>query len=208
MIRSLILFLTITIFQVNGQNCETYKRNLFKLLPSELPDTLNCTDTNGKKQGWWLVYEVKINPARIPDELEAGEYVESYSLGKFLEDRKVGTWKTVQNVHQIFISRTDSFIYEPGSTTIISGYFDGGWNREEVTYSNDGKRMELTHQGADSEFPIQVICDKSMPLDKQCTVNYRGQNITTFSFENFEIEKDFLWTKYVRERNEIDRNKN
>lgn len=208
MCRIIIFLLIITFFQVKGQNCETYNRNLFKILPSELPDTLNCTDTNGKKQGWWLIYEIKMNPARIPDELEEGEYVESYSFGKYLEDKKIGAWKTVQNVHQIYISRTDSFIYRPGSTTIISGYFEGGWNVEKVTSSDDGRVIELTYQAQDSEFPIQIFCNKDKPTDKQCTVNYRGQSISTFPFENFEIEKELLWISYDRQRKQIDSRKN
>ena len=49
-----------------GQKCERYDKSLFLMLPKGFPDEINCIDTGGLKQGWWIWYKVEYNPVYIP----------------------------------------------------------------------------------------------------------------------------------------------
>lgn len=112
-IRSLTYLCLIFTSQASySQNCERFNRKLFHMLPAYVPDEINCVDSQGRKQEWWINYKVDYNPTRIPDELDTGFYVDHYSFGKYQNNRKVGNWIGIENGHMIYVSWRDSFWYD------------------------------------------------------------------------------------------------
>jgi hypothetical protein len=103
------LFFVFLSCQTFSQTCEKYNRKLFHLLPATFPDSINCKDSYGRKQGWWIYYTVQYNPAEIPDVLEKGDYVEDYVYGQYKDDKKIGDWRTIANVHQIYERSIDNY---------------------------------------------------------------------------------------------------
>ena len=203
----LTLFFSILLLQLCGQNCDSFDRGLFHMLPSEFPDTVNCIDENGHKQGWWLVYKVKYNPIDKPDELAKGDYVERYFYGIYQKNRKIGTWKYVENVHQVYVHRIDSFFYSKDSTIISSEYADGGWNVTKTYFNSDSSIIEYSHLLPREDYALIIKCDQSLPIDKQCKLIYRGEEIKAFPTNRLEIEKTALTINYVRERRLINEKK-
>lgn len=201
--KILILIFSISLFQVHGQNCETFEKVLFHALPDEFPDTINCVDSIGEKQGWWLNYKVKYNEADRPDELEKGDYVERYSFGRYNDNRKVGIWKSVENVHQVYVSRVDSFFYGNDSTIHISNYMDGGRNETKTYFNADSSIIRYTHFLQDMIDSILIECDRELPTEKQCHMTF-GEKEKFFPFERFgvEVERVSMNNFEMKRRNE------
>lgn len=103
-----------------AQTCEKLDRNLLHFLP-EVPDTINCKDSFGKKHGWWVYYKVLYNDNRYdtPEE-DTGNHVQDYYYGKYKDGRKIGTWKKMNNVHLIYTIRTDSHFYNVDTLRVES----------------------------------------------------------------------------------------
>jgi hypothetical protein len=201
------MIFSISLLQLFGQSCDSFNRDLFHMLPSEFPDTVNCVDENGHKQGWWLIYKVKYNPIDKPDELEKGDYVERYSYGKYQNNRKVETWKVVENVHLIYECRIDNFFYSKDSTLIKSTYADGGWNETTTFFNSDSTEIKYSHVLPKVEYPLIITCDKKLPNDQQCQTTYRENELKVFPFARFEIEKELLRIDYLRDIKLIDKGK-
>ena len=177
------------------------------MLPRDFPDTVNCVDKNGHKQGWWLIYKIKFNPADKPDELGKGDYVERYSYGQYNNNRKVGTWKLVENVHQVYERRIDNFYYSKDATLIKSVYSDGGWNETNTYFNSDSTVIRYSHFLPKTDYPLIINCDKKLPIDKQCQLTYREKILKVFPIDRFEIEKELVTINYLREIKLIDKDK-
>lgn len=204
---TLTLFFLISVFQIYGQKCETFDRELFHMLPEQFPDTVNCVDKNEQKQGWWLIYKIKHNPINIPDELEKGDYVKNYSYGQYKDDRKIETWKLVENVHQVYERKIDRFYYSKDSIVINSAYADQGWHETKTFYNADSSIIQYSHLLPKEKYPIVINCDKTLPTGKGCIMTYRETELKKFPIDRFEIERKFLPFDYLTERKLIDKRK-
>src|SRR6056297_3368169 len=185
--KTFILIFSIALLQAHGQSCETFERDLFHVLPEQFPDTINCVDSIGRKQGWWLNYKVKYNPVDRPDELAKGDYVERYSYGQFKNNRKVGTWQTVENVHLIYESRVDSFFYSNDSTIHITYNSYSGFHKIETHFNSDSTIISYTHFLPQVKNPIEIECNKNLTSENQCHLTF-GEHEKVFPFERRFIE--------------------
>jgi hypothetical protein len=196
-----LLFLTLIMSLVNAQKCEEYDKSLFHMLPDSLPDKINCIDSNGLKQGWWIDYKIRYNPVDRPDELAKGNYVDNYSLGKYKNSIKIGDWISVANVHLIYESRRDNYYYSTDTIMITSRFASG----ESVLYYNaDSTIIKSSSLYAGEKFPICIECNKKSEIGKECKMTYRDEKIKEFSFEQFEIAFYGSFIEYKREKKIID----
>lgn len=205
--KVLIAFCLILFSQdVISQICESYNRNLFHLLPGDFPDCINCKDNFGKKQGWWIHYSVGYNSVWRPDVHDTGEYVPDYKYGMYKDDTKIGVWRTINNVHNIFELRLDTFYYSTDTILIRSGYFDAGWKRSTLYYNTDSSiiRYRLSYDKGIKNICIE--CDENKnPNTDNCVLTYRNKRIKTFPLQDFNFErvKSSYW--YSREKFIIDK---
>lgn len=185
-----------------SQTCEKYNRKLFSSLPDSFPDSINCKDKSEKKQGWWIYYKVQYNPVDKPDELEKGDYVQDYVYGQYKNDIKIGTWRTVRNVHQIYDQREDTYYYSQDTSRVTSWFASGGFNESNIIYIKDSTIIKSTSLSPKEKYHICIDCNKE---SKGCIMTYRKEIIKKFPFENFETEFEKTFLMYDREKREIDK---
>ncbi|MCW3075828.1 MAG: hypothetical protein JWO32_437 [Bacteroidetes bacterium] len=191
-IKIIIVFILIC-GPTKSQTCEKYNRKLFHSLPDIFPDSINCKDKAGKKQGWWIYYKVLYNPVDKPDELDKGDYVPDYIYGQYKNDAKIGDWHTVKNVHLIYDQRVDKYYYSKDTVRVISEFASGGWFETEILYINDSTIIKSTILRPKDEHKIFFECFKKGDI---CIMTYQKDLIKTFPFADFEIEfeKALYWT--------------
>lgn len=198
---STIIFLVFICGSTVSQTCENYNRKLFNSLPDNFPDSINCKDKSGKKQGWWIYYKVQYNPVDKRDQLEKGDYVQDYIYGQYKNDRRVGTWTTVYNVHLISDIREDKYYYSHDTTRVTSWFADGGWNESDIIYTKDSTVIKSTSLSPKEKHPICIECNKK---NKICIMTYRNQTIKKFAFDNFQTEFEKTFFMYDRDKKNID----
>lgn len=199
--HSLTLIFFVFIFgSTISQTCEKFERKLFHSLPDNFPDSINCKDKFAKKQGWWIYFKVQYNPVDKPDELEKGDYVQDYIYGQYVDDRKIGTWHTVMNVHLIYDRREDSYYYSQDTSRVTSWFADGGFNKSDILYIKDSTIIKSTSLSPKAEYPICIDCD----LKKGCIMTYRNEIVKKFGFYDFKIEFEKAFFMYDRQKKEID----
>lgn len=191
-----LLILLCSAFTAQGQNCESFDRSLFHFLSAEVPDTVNCIDSEGRKQGWWLNYKVKYNPVYQPDILAVGDYVENYSYGRYENDRKTGTWRLVENVHMVYERRIDSFYYNKDSIVHIAKFAAG--QKSISRFNSDSSIVHFEHFLSNTEFPVIIDCDRTFIGNKQCIMTLEGRKIISFPYEEFELKKELISMDYFR----------
>lgn len=200
--KTAVLLILILIYSTTfSQTCEKYNRELFTSLPDNFPDSINCKDKSEKKQGWWIYYEVQYNPEYKPDELEKGDYVSDYVYGQYENDLKIGTWRTVRNVHQIYDQREDRYYYSLDTSRVASWFLSGGFNESEIIYIKDSTTIKSTSLSPKEKYPICIDCNKK---SNDCIMTYRKEIIKKISFENFETEFEKTFFMYDREKRSID----
>jgi hypothetical protein len=200
---SIILILSIKIVFCFSQTCESYNLKLFHDLP-ESPDKINCKDSIGQKQGWWIYYSKHYNPIVSLDELDTGEYVPSYSYGQYKDNRKIGIWRTINNVHHIYEINVEGYWYS-NDTIMVTSWHQPGQDLSTIYYNADStkiKSLSVTHDGMDT---ICIKCDKNTEkVNEVCEMTYRNIQIKTFSFDEFEMELEKSFIYYQREKKLID----
>ncbi|WP_317898262.1 hypothetical protein [Aurantibacillus circumpalustris] len=197
-----IIFFLLIYGQTFSQTCEKFDRKLFHSLPDNFPDSINCKDKFAKKQGWWIYYKVQYNPVDKPDELEKGDYVQDYFYGQYADDRKIGTWHTVMNVHLIYDQREDSYYYSQDTSRVTSWFADGGFNESDILYIKDSTIIKSTSLAAKEKYPICIDCDKK---NKICIMTYRNETIKKFPFDSFGTEFEKTFFMYDRDKKSIDK---
>ncbi len=199
----LLFFVLIAI----GQNCATFDRSLFNNLQGGIPELINCTDSNGVKQGWWIYYAEHYNRVEKPDELGVGKHVDSYTCGRYVNGKKVGIWESINNVHLIYKTRVDSFYYCVDTTYIYSDFLNAGRNKSSCHFTNDSSYFLYTPLYQGEEYPMKIDCNKNLPADEECNLFYRGIKIKTFPIGIVGLIIDFLNNEYEREKRLIDEQK-
>ncbi|MBL7896609.1 MAG: hypothetical protein JNK50_15035 [Bacteroidia bacterium] len=196
-----IIFSILICIQTFSQTCEKYNRKLFHSLPDNFPDSINCKDKSGKKQGWWIYYKVQHQTTNKPDELAKGDYVEDYRYGQYKDDRKVDTWVTVYNVHLISNIREDKYYYSHDTSRVTSWFSEGGWNESDIIYTNDSTVIKSTSLSPKEKHPICIDCDKKYKI---CIMTYRNQTIKKFAFDSFQTEFEKTFFMYEHNKKKID----
>lgn len=188
-----ILFFILICGSTISQTCEKFNRELFSSLPDNFPDSINCKDRSEKKQGWWIYYKVFYNPVDRQDELAKGDYVPEYIYGQYKNDIKIGEWRTVKNMHQIYDQRIDKYYYSKDTVLVKSWFAQDGFNESEILYLQDGLFIKSTSLSANEKFPICIECSKKQG---NCIMTYRNEFIKVFPFENFESEFERTFFSY------------
>jgi hypothetical protein len=200
-IAVLLLFVIISKFSI-AQSCESFDKSLFHMLPIDFPKKINCIDSKGQKQGWWIIYNIKFNPEDIPDVLKKGNYVDSYEYGKYENNLKTGKWLTINNVHLIYISKEESYNYEGDS--IIVNIDNGKW-KSRVCYNEDSTIIKSKIISIEDIYPIHIFCDERNQSNRECIIKYRGKILKHFRFDFFKIELENCTSDfYIREKKLID----
>jgi hypothetical protein len=197
----IITFLTCTYTLLSAQKCEDFDKSLFHMLPDNFPNNINCKDSLKRNQGWWINFTIKYNPIDKPDELAKGDYVESYSYGKYKDNIKVDEWITVSNVHLIYITRKDNYYYSKDTIIVTSGFENGGWNKSTLYFNSDSSIIKSTSLAPNDKFPICIECDKNGLINEECKMTYRNRIIKKFPFEKFESE--FYGSFFMHTRDKI-----
>ncbi len=204
---SIFIPLLFFVLIANGQNCQTFDRSLFNNLQGGIPELINCTDSNGVKQGWWIYYAEQYNRVEKPDELGVGKYVDSYTCGRYINGKKVGKWESINNVHFIYKTRVDSFYYSVDTTYIYSDFLKAGRNKSSCYFTNDSSNFHYTQLYQEEEYPMKIDCNKDLREGEECSVFYRNVKIKTFPIGIVGLIIDFLNNEYEREKRLIDEQK-
>jgi hypothetical protein len=185
--RSFLLLIFIYCFcccQTQSQSGIKLNRPLFNMLPSEVPDSINFTDQNGIKQGWWIYYSIKYCPSDIPDQQSKGDFVPEYTYGKYKNGRKIGNWKRISNLHLIYPISEEDYEYYGDTVRITS------WSPKStivVVHNQDSTLLMSEILVTKEKYSIIIKCSK---LKGQCEMTYRGKLIKSFSISDFEIEQE------------------
>jgi hypothetical protein len=200
----ILMFLTFTHSLITAQHCEDFDKGLFHMLPDTFPNKINCIDSLGLRQGWWIDYTLKYNPIDKLDRHTKGDYVENYSYGKYKDNFKIGDWISVANVHMIYITRKENYYYSADTIMITSGFAQGGWNESTLYFNADSSIIIATSLTPDVEFPICIDCNKNGSTGKECVMKYRNEKIKEFPYEKFVTEFYGSLIDYKREKKIID----
>lgn len=197
----IITILVSTISILNAQQCEDYNKDLFHMLPDTFPNQINCVDSSGLKQGWWINYKIQYNPVDRPDVLEKGEYVNDYTFGRYKNGKKIGDWISVANVHLIYETRKDNFFYSEDTIMITSRFASG----ESILYYNANSSIIKSRSLYTGErFPICIDCNKNGVIGKECKMTYRDETIKEFPYKQFEMEFYGSFINFKRDKKIID----
>lgn len=200
----IVIFLVFTNIITNAQQCEDFDKGLFHMLPDNFPKQINCIDSSGLKQGWWIKYKIEYNPVDRPDELAKGNYVNDYSYGKYKDNIKIGEWIWIENVHLIYETRIDNYYYSKDTILITSGFGEGGWNETTLYFNSDSSIIKSTSLSPNEKFPICIECNKEGVIGKECTMIYRNEKVKKFPYEQFDMEFHGSFINYKREKKIID----
>ena len=172
------LFLLVLSFASPAQTCEHFDRKLFFAeYIREVTDDINCKDSLGKKQGWWIYYKVDHNDIADPDALDTGNYVEKFTYGKYRDDLKIGIWRTIFNVHLISVMRQDSFYYNKDTVTTFGFSITGDVVRE-CTRVNKKIYVKMGSE--------KIICDPINRDEKGACWLFHGDAVfDIFSYSDF-----------------------
>jgi hypothetical protein len=199
----IILYLSFTNTFIIAQRCEDTDKRLFHLLPDTIPGKINCVDSIGFKQGWWIDYTLKYNPVEIPDVLPKGDYVEDYSFGNYKDNIKTGDWISVANVHLIHVTRKDNYFYSKDTIIVTSGFEGGGWNESQLYFNSDSSIIKSSSLSPDEKYPVCIECNKNVMKGKECLMTFRNEKIKDFPIERFDMEFYSSFLDYKREKKEI-----
>ena len=181
------IFTTILIILVSNfassQKCDTLKFTS-PFLPSDFPDEVNCLDSLGRKQEWWINFRTRQYDLQSPlsgQPSAIAEVVEDYSYGKYFNDKKIGKWQYAISGCANYIVKTENY-FEDGSHEVIS-------NGSRVRYNSDSSEIECKVEiDPDS---VTILCKESN-LIMACSAIYRGNVIKQFPFKDLEFEIDRL----------------
>lgn len=197
------LIIVISLFFVSlitkAQKCETFDRKLMNFLPSYVPDTINCIDEHGLKQGWWIYYKVDYNPVAIPDELDSGYYVADYIYGQYNSGFKTGAWIKFKNVHQCYIAEIDSYYYNK-DTVRVTSYNIMGKETNTIEFIDDSSIVNyVTCLTKDTSDILYITCNRNVQLSQNaCHVYFRNKLKKIIPYAEFEekYKPQFLADKY------------
>jgi hypothetical protein len=197
----IVIILTITRSLISAQQGEHFDKGLFHMLPDTFPDKINCIDSNGLKQGWWIDYKLEYNPVDRADVLAKGNYVDHYSFGKYKNNLRIGDWISVANVHLIYETRRDNYYYSKDTIMISSRFVSGN---STLFFNADSSIIKSRSLCADEKFPICIECYKENATGKECKMTYRDEKIKEFPLEQFDMEFYGSFIEYKREKKIID----
>jgi hypothetical protein len=197
------IFVLIAITSSYGQDCITIDRSLFHMLSSEVGDTVNCTDVKGLKQGWWLEFKLDYHEEREPDIHDTGIYVDEYRYGKYENDKPIGEWLTIYNVHLIFVTHVDSFSYR-GDSTFVRSIDPFSRIYHLTTFTPTDTLILYENSELTKDYPVIIDCNTTRENSKECILSYRDVQLKKFEIEAFGIESIRARDEYIMETKRID----
>jgi len=170
-------------FNLFGQSCERYDKTLFNMLPDDFPDEINCIDSAGVKQGWWIKYKVEYNPVEMPDNLTKGNFVGSFNYGKYKDGKRIGDWKTINNRHVIYEVENKNYYYS--SDTVLITLTKASLNTKINYFNADSSIMIIT------EPPYTVEFNKNKYGNSICVLKHNNHIIHQMPAKYFDVAIDY-----------------
>ena len=200
-----IFFAVLFLISFDGyaQNCEAFDRELFHILPNKMPDEINCLDSNGQRQGWWIIYQKYFSDKTIPYQCVEGYNVDRYSFGQYKDNKRVGDWEYIENVHLVYPKKIEHYSYYKDSMSITTTRFMSD-DKIVMSLKEDSKIIRYTFQN-NQEYPITIFCNKKSKNDTPCSIIYRNEVFKQFPIEELDFQVDNYDHLYQRERILIDR---
>jgi len=188
--------------QVYSQKYHKFNRELFHLLPNDLPDSINCIDLNGQMQGWWIDYALSYSSGDKSTCVPKGHYVEEYSYGKYKDNRKIGDWRTISNIHFVMETKHENYYYNTDTIIIRTNFFD---YKTILYFNSDSSIVSYTYINRQGQKEICIECDiNKIPKDSNCLMTYKSKFIKAFPYNKFETEVYKSSLMYIREKFLID----
>ena len=200
-VLAILFFFLIPKGIIFAQNCESYNRKLFHMLPKNFPDKINCIDSLGNKQGWWLVYKIDYNP---PDQylrrtvIDTGEYVDAFVYGQYFNNHRIGDWMIVDNVHLIYESLYAKYSWS-NDTTKIAEIGDDMIFKETIMWYNSDKSISKHKVILNHTDTLCIECNSI-----QCKMTYKNVLIKEFLPKDFDFEFENALILYKKEMKQID----
>ncbi|MES2835943.1 MAG: hypothetical protein V4667_00340 [Bacteroidota bacterium] len=182
-----------------AQKCETFNRELFRMLPKDVPNEINCVDSLGRKQGWWIYYNVLFSEEVVFEEKPKGYYVKEYLIGKYISDRKTGEWNTVTQGHMGGLYKKENYFFT--SDTAIYDLWHWRIVEAKISYNKDSTLIKSTIINPIEKDTVFINCDsRTKKLINNCNLYYQNKLISTFP--DFKFDYEFYWAQdyLVREK--------
>lgn len=188
----------------SAQQCETYAKELFHMLPKDFPKTVNCIDSNNQKQGWWIEYRMLHNPLHGFNIYPRGNYVEAYNYGEYKNDHKIGHWKRVSNVHSIYVADIENY-YLGQDTILITSYNPLRGNVEWTKYYNaDSSIICFTKYLNKEGRQIQLKYNRKLTNDSLYVAEYKGYILRKFELHTIDVVFDQIGLLVGDEMEKVD----
>ncbi len=204
--KALVLVCSLLFYSTTfAQQCETYAKELFHMLPKDFPKTINCTDSNNQKQGWWIEYRTYPNPVRASHFCSNKNYVDAYNYGEYKNGVKIGDWKRVSNVHSIYVADIENY-HLGKDTTLITSYNPLRGNVEWTKYYNaDSSIICFTKYLNKEGRQIQLKYNRKLTNNSLYVAEYKGHILRKFELHTIDAVFDQIGLLVGDEMEEVDR---
>lgn len=182
-----VFFTLILTMRVEAQTCSQLEKERYKIpidIPPEHLDQINCVDYTGQKQGYWILYP-----------FDSASVVEWYTIGRYFNDEKVGVWATVQNTHNVYVSKTTEYIRSQDSVGII--VIDKPL-RYSIMYSTDSTSIKARCWNQEFSAPFVAECTSNDTLNI-CKLSYLNQKLSKFPSKQLKSRLISAFGQYERE---------
>lgn len=194
----LFLFLLFSTHFCFAQKCEMFREELFRGLPNDIPNEINCVDSLGRKQGWWIYYEIEQGKdsaeynqngpkCGLSLDINYGDYVSYYKLGKYVDGNKAGRWYEISNRFYSFPSNEENYYYS--KDTILIKYINS--HEETTLYFNSDSTIIKSKTIYLDKDSICIECRrKNKKTENNCKLYYQNKLMKSFPYKDFEFEFD------------------
>ena len=169
------------------------------MLPSNFPDTVNCVDDEGLKQGSWLIYNsVKPSLNELSPQFEP-IIIETYRYGNFTDGKEIGTWKTVNNQHNVYVVSKKHYSQKLDTIILTNEMIFDGTSVTKTLNNKNSNFISYTRLFENEDYPLRINCEAISSDSITCKLRYKDCLIKTFSRSDFEFEKEVFEINAFRE---------
>lgn len=174
--KTLVLFsLIIFSLQTSGQSCDTIQERV-----------VNCTDSNGLKQGAWEVWNDRLRQQEdygpVPGFCQTAPLIKARTTiknkGEYLDDKKIGKWTYFEDGGDLYaVSRIE--IYESDGSVEVKTPF----NLTTAFYNHDSTLVNSTvlETGEDT---VHISC-----VNRACLATFKRHEFIRFTLDNLAFEQ-------------------
>lgn len=192
------LFIAVLLFSTHfcfAQKCETYRKELFRGLPKDIPNEINCVDSLGRKQGWWIYYTIengKDSAEYFQNGPSCGTYYSDHvsycKIGRYLDGNKIGIWNEISTHFFGFPLNQESYYYSKDTVLIKYLTFD---EETSVYFNSDSTKVKSKTIYYSTKDSVCIECRrKNKKKENNCKLYYQNKLIKSFPYKDFEFEFD------------------